>query len=371
MHSEGCGDEFLREPSVAARGVRAASQDKSLSRVLGGSTVPMRRIARAGPCLSVRFVCARRKTNQRCAKRCFGEAVGFRGRGRCSLSRRAKGRRATLERRAEGGEGEARAFRASFNVRFFQGRKAPRFPLCTCAFFGGKEVRVGGEKQIDEKSLSYTRPRRCSPFWFCTGPGSSSKRAARRALAHDTSSEKIPSTGLLFSLWSLSASRSHGRARGLPVLGEAPETLHGGCPLREKRCGGVRVDPPHAYLRSSRGQGVDGVRSRASEDFACGCCPPEASNAYIARLRRAQEPGSPTSTSPRRTDAVRRGRAEGPRCGSCPRRRSSASEKREDGFLRPHACPDVNGPAKPSHGHVFECKRFMKEDLGMDPPSAS
>ncbi len=174
-------------------------QEKSLSLALSGSTVPMRRIVANALVIRAIRLCEK-EDEPTVYEALLREAVGFRRPWEMQAFR--AGERPSALSSLQREEAKAKRALSSFlpTSRFFQGRKAPRFPLCTCAFFGGMEVRVGGEV-VDEKSLSNARPRRCSPFWFCTGAKKFLEASCSTCFGPTHRAKK--SVNSFYSLWSL------------------------------------------------------------------------------------------------------------------------------------------------------------------------
>lgn len=360
---EGCGDESLQEPSVLLEVVRAAKLARelgSLSERKYGPDAPHRR----ANALVVRAIRLCEKEDEPTVyEALLREAVGFEAVGDAGLSRRRKAERILSSLATQREEAKAKRVLSELppNVVSFRAASA-QVPLMHVRLFGGMEVRVGGEV-IDEKAFQKHKATTLLAILVLHRGKEVPRSELLDVLWPDTSSEK--SVNSFYSLWSL--------------LRRALMDERGACPYLAKHQKSYMVDAHYVKSDVEEFESICRMLTfeepeagvwmeafvRLEEDFACGLLPSEASNAYIARLRerfRTRLADVYVTAADRLCDAGE------PRAALWFAQAAlERFEKREDTFCALMRAQMSTGQRSLAMDTFFECKRFMKEDLGMDP----
>lgn len=291
------------------------------------------------------------------------EAVGFEAVGDASLSRRRKAERILSSLAAQREEAKAKRALSELpsNVVSFRAANT-QVPLMHVRLFGGMEVRVGGEV-VDEKAFQKHKATTLLAILVLHRGKEVPRSELLDVLWPDTSSDK--SVNSFYSLWSL--------------LRRALMDERGACPYLAKHQKSYMVDAHYVksdveefesicrmltFEEPEAGVWMEAF-ARLEEDFACGLLPSEASNAYIARLRerfRTRLADVYVTAADRLCDA------DEPRAALWFAQAAlERFEKREDAFCALMRAQMSTGQRSLAMDTFFECKRFMKEDLGMDP----
>ena len=283
--------------------------------------------------------------------------------GDAGLSRRRKAERILSSLATQRKEAKAKRVLSELppNVVSFRAASA-QVPLMHVRLFGGMEVRVGGEV-IDEKAFQKHKATTLLAILVLHRGKEVPRSELLDVLWPDTSSEK--SVNSFYSLWSL--------------LRRALMDERGACPYLAKHQKSYMVDAHYVksdveefesicrmltFEEPEAGVWMEAF-ARLEEDFACGLLPSEASNAYIARLRerfRTRLADVYVTAADRLCDA------DEPRAALWFAQAAlERFEKREDAFCALMRAQMSTGQRSLAMDTFFECKRFMKEDLGMDP----
>lgn len=247
------------------------------------------------------------------------------------------------------------------NVVPLRGKSAP-IPLMHVRLFGGMEVRVGGEV-VDAHAFQKNKARTLLAILVLHRGKEVPRSELLDVLWPDASSESAVNS--FYSLWSL--------------LRRALSNGRGACPYLEKHQQSYMVDAHFVKSDVEEFESICRMLTfgepeaeawmdafvRLENDFACGLLPSEVSNGYIARLR---ERFKTRLADVYITAADRLCDVDEPRAALWFAQAAlERFEKREDAFCALMRAQMATGQRSLAMSTFFECKQFMKEDLGMDP----
>lgn len=360
---ESCSGESLQQQPVLLEVARAARLARDVESGRKRERDPKALHRRANALVARAIALCEKKSEPTVYEALLHEAVGFEAVSNANLSRRRKVERILSGLNAQREEARAKRVLSDLPPNVVPLRAASaQIPLLHVRLFGGMEVRMGGEV-VDEKAFQKHKATTLLAILVLHRGKEVPRSELLDVLWPDTSSEK--SVNSFYSLWSL--------------LRRALVDERGTCPYLAKHQKSYMVD---AHFVKSDVEEFESICrmltfeepeaetwmeafARLEEDFACGLLPSESSNAYIARLR---ERFKTRLADVYVTAADRLCDVDEPRAALWFAQAAlDRFEKREDAFCALMRAQMSTGQRSLAMDTFFECKRFMKEDLGMDP----